>query len=183
LHTPGVALIDQIAALPYRRDADGVVRVLLITSRDTKRWVVPKGNPIRGLTSHLAAEREAFEEAGITGTASPVALGRFRYVKRRRNGAVITLTVAVFPMEFAEQMQDWPEKGQRECRWFSVAEAADAVDEPDLRALILGFQPLGGQPVAAAPTAQAMAVPMWRRPLALGVIGLALLLVVALLAG
>ncbi|HPU15489.1 MAG TPA: DUF47 domain-containing protein, partial [Polymorphobacter sp.] len=59
--------MDQIAALPYRRDADGDMRLLLITSRETRRWVLPKGNPIDGLDPHLAAAAEAYEEAGVTG--------------------------------------------------------------------------------------------------------------------
>src|SRR4051794_36610423 len=53
-----VHAIRQVAALPYKSDDDGKVRVLLITSRETRRWVLPKGNPIRGLASHEAAAHE-----------------------------------------------------------------------------------------------------------------------------
>ena len=77
----------QIAALPYTTHADGSMQILLITSRDTRRWVIPKGNRIKGLAGHRAAELEAFEEAGIHGIACPASLGRYSYDKRKRSGA------------------------------------------------------------------------------------------------
>lgn len=130
----------QIAALPYMTDADGAMRVLLITSRDTRRWVIPKGNRIKGLSGHRAAELEAFEEAGIHGIACPAPLGHYRYDKRRRKGGAREATVDVFPLSVTGQLAQWPEQGQRELRWFSIDEAAGAVDEPDLRGLIAGFR-------------------------------------------
>src|SRR3546814_12984086 len=69
-------IIKQVAALPYRIEPDGAARILLITSRETRRWIIPKGNPIRGLEAHQAAAREAFEEAGISGIACPSAIGQ-----------------------------------------------------------------------------------------------------------
>ena len=114
--------------------------MLLITSRESRRWVIPKGNPIAGLAPHEAAAREALEEAGITGAADPVAIGRYRYSKRRKNGAPRKVTVTVFPLAFAEQLDDWLEQGQRDTRWFDLADAAAAVDEPDLRRLIARFR-------------------------------------------
>src|SRR3546814_5625705 len=71
-------IIKQVAALPYRIEPDGAARILLITSRETRRWIIPKGNPIRGLEAHQAAAREAFEEAGISGIACPAAIGQDR---------------------------------------------------------------------------------------------------------
>lgn len=130
----------QIAALPYSTDADGAMQILLITSRDTGRWVIPKGNPIKGLAGHRAAELEAYEEAGIHGIACPAPLGRYRYDKRRRKGGAREATVEVFPLAVTGQMTHWPEKGQRELRWFSVPEASRAVDEPDLQSLIATFR-------------------------------------------
>ncbi|HWL48129.1 MAG TPA: NUDIX domain-containing protein, partial [Sphingomonadaceae bacterium] len=85
--------MKQIAALPYRSEGDGSVRVMLITSRETRRWVVPKGNPIRGLAPHEAAAHEAFEEAGLHGIACPTALGSYQYRKRRRDGTIRNATV------------------------------------------------------------------------------------------
>ncbi|EQB31955.1 DUF47 family protein [Sphingobium ummariense] len=130
----------QIAALPYRTAPGGAMQVLLITSRDTKRWVIPKGNRVKGLAGHRAAEIEAYEEAGIHGIACPASLGRYRYDKRRRKGGSREATVEVFPLAVTGQLHHWPEQGERELRWFPVAEAAQAVDEPDLQSIIASFR-------------------------------------------
>ncbi len=132
--------IRQVAALPYRTDDNGRVSVLLITSRETRRWVLPKGNPIRGLASHEAAAHEAFEEAGVTGIACPTPLGQYNYWKKRRNGQLKHATVALFPLAVTEQADEWPEQDERETQWFDLAQAAAAVDEPDLGRLIGGFR-------------------------------------------
>jgi uncharacterized protein len=135
-------LIKQIAALPYRTDAaspDNPLRIMLITSRETKRWVLPKGNLIKGLSAHQAAEHEAFEEAGITGVICPTACGTYPYQKRLQSGETIPVDVAVFPFAVTAQAVDWPEREQRETQWFSSADAAAAVEEPELAALILSF--------------------------------------------
>ncbi|SNT07123.1 TIGR00153 family protein [Sphingomonas laterariae] len=113
---------------------------MLITSRDTGRWVIPKGNPIRGLDPHRAAAHEAFEEAGITGIPCPSALGSYRYRKRKKSGEARTARVAVFPLAFLAQAEEWPEQEERETRWFSLGEAAELVDEPQLKEMIAGFR-------------------------------------------
>jgi predicted phosphate transport protein (TIGR00153 family) len=130
----------QIAALPYTTADDGSMQILLITSRDTRRWVIPKGNRIKGLAGHRAAELEAYEEAGIHGIACPAPLGRYRYDKRKRSGQAREATVEVFPLAVTGHLTQWPEKGQRELRWFPIGEAAQAVDEPDLQSLIAAFR-------------------------------------------
>jgi predicted phosphate transport protein (TIGR00153 family) len=132
--------IRQIAALPYRIDDRGAVSVLLITSRETRRWVVPKGNPIRGLASHEAAAHEAFEEAGVSGITCPTPLGSYQYYKRRRNGSLKRATVALFPLAVTDQAEDWPEQDERDSKWFTLPDAAAAVAEPDLGLLIGGFR-------------------------------------------
>jgi predicted phosphate transport protein (TIGR00153 family) len=114
--------------------------VLLITSRETKRWVVPKGNPIRGLSAHEAAAQEAYEEAGIVGITCPAPLGHFRYDKRKRDGSLRPARVALYPLAVVEQLADWPEKDEREARWFDLESARDAVTEPELKRLIGGFR-------------------------------------------
>jgi uncharacterized protein len=116
------------------------MRVLLITSRETHRWVLPKGNPMRGLASHEAAAAEAFEEAGVRGIACPTAIGSYRYWKRRANGRTRLAKVALFPLAVTDQDNDWPERHERETRWFELAEAARAVDEADLGHLIARFR-------------------------------------------
>ncbi len=121
----------------------------MITSRDTGRWVIPKGNPMRGRTAHEAAAQEAYEEAGAVGEISPAALGEYQYLKRRPRGDV-TATVSVFPLVVREQLGDWPERSQRRTRWFSLDEAADAVAEGSLKTLLRQFQSVPPAPGAAA---------------------------------
>jgi len=125
----------QYAALPYRRDKAGALEVFLVTSRETKRWVIPKGWPIRGLKPHDSAAREAYEEAGLEGDARKRSIGRYMYDKRVDQGHV-ACEVDVFPLAVKRQRKRWPEKGQREGRWFDLSEAAEAVQEPELAALI-----------------------------------------------
>lgn len=132
----------QIAVLPYRTRSpvvDAPIDILLITSRETRRWVVPKGNPMKGTPPHSAAAIEAEEEAGVLGAACPTPLGSYRYRKRRNSGASVWTDVDVFPFAVTEELDTWNEQHQRERRWFSLAEAANAVDEPDLAALIRSF--------------------------------------------
>ncbi|MCJ2186530.1 DUF47 family protein [Novosphingobium beihaiensis] len=132
----------QIAVLPYRTtgpEVDAPIQILLITSRETRRWVVPKGGLMKGLPPHAAAAVEAEEEAGVLGAACPVPLGSYRYRKKRNSGAFVWADVDVFPFSVTEELDTWDEQHQRERRWFSLAEAAEAVDEEDLRALIRSF--------------------------------------------
>lgn len=131
----------QFAALPWRRTASGELEVLLITSRETRRWVVPKGWPIKGAKSMKSAAQEAFEEAGVIGKVSKRSLGSYAYDKRLKSGRVQRVRVAVFGLEVEEEADDYPEIGQREKRWVSVVEAARLVDEPELMVLLATFHP------------------------------------------
>ncbi|WP_114954286.1 DUF47 family protein [Sphingosinicella terrae] len=129
----------QFAALPWRVDPDKGVQVLVITSRDTGRWVIPKGNPMPRLKGHETAAREAHEEAGIDGHVSAVPIGHYEYEKRRRSGPDATAFVTVYPMLVTRQHHAWPERHQRTLRWLEPRKAAMAVDEPGLRELILAL--------------------------------------------
>ena len=130
----------QVAALCWRRSAKGL-RVLLITSRDTGRWVVPKGWPMRNRTEAQAAAREAFEEAGLRGEVSDRSIGIYTYNKVLGPGRKISCAVKVFPLEVREMVREYPETGQRRVKWFSPEKAARRVAEPELKALIRGFDP------------------------------------------
>jgi 8-oxo-dGTP pyrophosphatase MutT (NUDIX family) len=126
----------QFAALPYRVGANGRVQILLLTSRETRRWVIPKGWPIKSLKPHHVATREAYEEAGIQGTISGKRpIGVYHYEKRLPDEQLLC-EVHVFLLRVSQQLADWPEKGQRESRWFDVAEAAALVDEGGLAELV-----------------------------------------------
>ncbi len=129
---------QQYAALPYRFH-DGV-EILLISSRETKRWVLPKGWPMKSRKPHAAAAREAMEEAGLVGKMDKQSVGSYHYHKRLKNGATVVCRVEVFPMQVAKERKSWPEKDQRTRRWFPLHEAADAVAEPELGDVIKTFE-------------------------------------------
>jgi 8-oxo-dGTP pyrophosphatase MutT (NUDIX family) len=128
----------QYAALPWRR-TEGGVEVLLITSRETRRWVIPKGWPIKKLKPGESAAQEALEEAGVVGPTTRKAIGLFHYDKRLRSGRTQHVRVFVYGLEVTELKDEWPEKDQRERRWTSPAEAADLVDEKELKKLLTAF--------------------------------------------
>jgi 8-oxo-dGTP pyrophosphatase MutT (NUDIX family) len=129
----------QYAALPWRLDEKNGVEICLATSRDTKRWVIPKGWPMKGRKPHIVAAIEAMQEAGLHGKIEKTKLGEFDYAKRLQGGAAVDCRVEVFPLRVESQRKKWPEKGQRVTYWFPYAIAADQVDEPQLRELILAF--------------------------------------------
>jgi len=131
----------QFAALPWRRRSDGEVQVLLITSRESRRWVIPKGWPMHEMSPSAAAAREAYEEAGVFGEAASEALGAYVYDKRLPGGEVRAVEVQVFAMEVFVEKLAFPEQGQRDKRWFDLVAAAELVDEPGLQALIDAFDP------------------------------------------
>lgn len=132
---------QQYAALPWRRGPDGGVEVLLITSRDTRRWVIPKGWPIKGLKSPQTAAREAFEEAGVEGEIGKKKIGVFHYDKRLRSGRLQRVRVAVYPLKVGRECVAWPEVLQREKLWADPLAAAELVQEPELAALLRVFTP------------------------------------------
>ena len=142
LSIPSESPIRQIAALPYRATSHAVgapIEVLLVTSRGTGRWVLPKGNLGKGLSLHAAAAREAYEEAGVEGVVCPAELGSYRYRKTLRNGAALMFDVDVFPFAVTGELESWPEQAERDRQWFTLVDAMAAVDEPDLRELMRGF--------------------------------------------
>ncbi len=130
----------QIAALPFRvRGAR--IELLLITSRETKRWVIPKGWPMLGLKDLTSAKREAFEEAGIKGQMSRIPIGSFAYGKRLSNGELRTCCVMVYPLLVKNLKRQWPEKSERKRKWFSQKVAATLLQEPELQVLVRTFVP------------------------------------------
>lgn len=134
----------QVGVLPYRWTDDGGWEIYLITSRETRRWVIPKGWPMKGRTASGAATQEAFEEAGLVGKTAKQLVGTYVYDKRLVGGGSVPCAVLVYGMAVEKQLDDWPEKGQRDGHWFKPADAAEAVQEDGLAALILGFASGGG---------------------------------------
>lgn len=131
----------QIGALCWRRGRSGELQILLITSRDTGRWVTPKGNPMPGLTDPLSAAEEAWEEAGVRGPVSKTPVGSFHYGKRLASRGVRSTEVTVYALEVQTEFDDWDEAHERSRRWFTPVEAVEAVNEPELKAIIAAFDP------------------------------------------
>ena len=113
--------------------------MLLVTTRESGRWVIPKGWPMIGKTPRAAAAREALEEAGVVGKPGRRRLGAYDYVKVLKSGISVTCRVTVFPLAVAEQKARWREQDQRRTQWFSARDAAEVVQEPGLSALIRDF--------------------------------------------
>lgn len=129
------AALGQVAALCWRMKR-GKVEVLMVTSRETRRWVIPKGWPMEGLSPEEAAAREAWEEAGVLGRISSEALGRFVYDKILRDRSTRSCCVTVFPMRTEEVKARWPERKERRRKWHGAAEAAGLVAEAGLSELL-----------------------------------------------
>ncbi|HUG61656.1 MAG TPA: NUDIX hydrolase [Methylomirabilota bacterium] len=129
------ALRRQVAALPFRRTGNDSVEVLIMTSRETRRFVIPKGWPMKKRRKNEAAAIEAFEEAGVRGTIGKKPLGRYTYWKRLKETFTL-VRVVVYPLEVVESLEDWPERDERLVSWLKPADAALLVDEPGLAKII-----------------------------------------------
>jgi len=127
--------MKQYAALPVRRFG-ARHKVLLLTSRDTGRWIVPKGWPIKRLSPWQTAAVEAFEEAGLRGRMEKKPLGVYTYSKRMRKGRSVQCAVQVYLMFVEEVLTDWPEANERERDWVDPNEAAERVQEPELKSIL-----------------------------------------------
>jgi 8-oxo-dGTP pyrophosphatase MutT (NUDIX family) len=126
----------QYAALPYRLNRRSRTEIMLVTSRGTQRWIIPKGWPQPGRAAPDSAAHEAFEEAGVVGSVGRRSVGSFSYEKRLRNGAVVVCEVRVFPLKVTRQTKQWPEKDQRQVKWLPAKEAAEIVQEDKLSEII-----------------------------------------------
>jgi len=130
----------QYGALPYRFSVEASLEILLVTTRQSRRWIIPKGWPIKGLKPSKSAAREAFEEAGVRGRVAGKSIGHFAYDKAIDDSGVrVGCEVRVFPLLVKRQSEDWPERGQRRIRWVAPGTALALIREPELIALIAGF--------------------------------------------
>jgi 8-oxo-dGTP pyrophosphatase MutT (NUDIX family) len=126
----------QYGVLPCSIEQDGSIRIMLITSRETGRWVIPKGWPVPKLKPREAAMREAYEEAGLIGKVLSKSVGSYQYPKRFTSGVSVSCDVKVYLMAVEQQVEAWPEKDQRRTRWFDPLTAASIVDEKGLADII-----------------------------------------------
>jgi 8-oxo-dGTP pyrophosphatase MutT (NUDIX family) len=124
--------------MPWRK-VRGKIEILLVTTRTTKRWVIPKGWPMKDHSPSECAAREAFEEAGVRGKISALPLGIYSYGKLRKSGRTVICKVKVFALKVTRQHTRWPEKSAREIEWCSPPEALERVKEIGLKRLIVKF--------------------------------------------
>jgi 8-oxo-dGTP pyrophosphatase MutT (NUDIX family) len=126
--------------LPYRITKTGSLELLLVTTRQTKHWIIPKGWPVKGLKPAKSAAREAYEEAGIRGAISSKPIGAFSYEKRlEENQFRVQCEVRVFALSVRRQLKTWPEACERDSRWFEPVNALSALKDEGLRELIASF--------------------------------------------
>ena len=126
----------QVGALPWRL-TNGAPELLLVTSRGTRQWIIPKGWPMAGLSDPDAAAREAFEEAGVQGEIGEDAVGCFAYEKARKGEETVSpFSCTVYLLRVERQLTFWPEAGQRSLAWVSPEQAQTLVTNESLRALL-----------------------------------------------
>jgi 8-oxo-dGTP pyrophosphatase MutT (NUDIX family) len=133
-----MARTQQVAALPWRHGKHGV-EILLVTTRTTKRWLIPKGWTMEGKADHEAAAIEAHEEAGVRGKADTVPAGQYGYLKFLKSGKPRHVTVQVFAIAVEEVLDNWPEQQERLRQWVSPQQALTMIGEPELLPVISAF--------------------------------------------
>jgi 8-oxo-dGTP pyrophosphatase MutT (NUDIX family) len=135
------AFRKQYGALCFRLGEGGRIEILVITSRDSGRWVLPKGWPMKGKKPHEAATIEAWEEAGVRGKARKRSIGCYTYLKELDSETVVPCIVEMFQIEVEELEAKFKERGQRAQAWVSPDEAARRVREIELKSLLVNFRP------------------------------------------
>jgi 8-oxo-dGTP pyrophosphatase MutT (NUDIX family) len=121
-----------VAALPWRFDEDGKLRILLVTSRTNRKWMLPKGWPIDGKSEAEAAKLEALEEAGVEGQVNHHPVGTYHYVKVFTEQRSAPAQAAIYPLQVETERPDWAERSERSRRWVRPHKAAEMVFERDL---------------------------------------------------
>lgn len=138
----GKAFGQQYGALCFRyKEGGSEIEVLVITSRESRRWIIPKGWPMKGKKPYEAAAIEAWEEAGVRGRVKKKPVGQYTYLKELDDGNVTPCIVEVFQIEVTEIRTDFKERGQRVFDWVSPSEAAMRVREIELKSLLVNFKP------------------------------------------
>ena len=130
------SVAKQIAALPFHWDKNGKLRVLMVTSRDRGRWIMPKGWTMDGKKPWQAAKIEALEEAGAVGYVADQAIGAYHYTKNLGKDRSVRCRVTVYPMVVDKLKRRWKERDERKRHWFSLNKAAKLVEEPELSDLL-----------------------------------------------
>ncbi len=136
------AFRNQYGTLCFRYINGGEeLEILVVTSRDSGRWILPKGWPMKGKEPYEAAEIEALQEAGVCGKVCRTPIGRYTYLKDLDDGRVVPCMVEVFQLEVKQVKINFKERGQRRLEWVSPDEAARRVREIELKSLLINFKP------------------------------------------
>ena len=122
-------IYDQSAVIPFRLD-NNRFKILLITSINSRKWIIPKGVIEDHLSPQESARKEAFEEAGVTGEVLDILIGEYRYNKWGG-----TCNVRVYPLYVTNYYDDWPEAGQRKRQWVSINKAVELVEKEEIKQL------------------------------------------------
>jgi 8-oxo-dGTP pyrophosphatase MutT (NUDIX family) len=130
--------MQQVAALCWRQKT--VAEVLLVTTLSTRRWILPKGWPVDGMSLAESAAHEAMEEAGVIGQVCAAPVGEYLYMKEKKDGSALSCRVSVFALKVTGHHRRFPEKGARELAWLPLDEAARRVTEPGLAQILLDFR-------------------------------------------
>lgn len=128
---------QQVAALPWRMDADGKLRILMITSRTNAKWMLPKGWPMPDISPAQAALIEAREEAGVEGTVSESPIGSYHYIKLFEDGSTKSFQAMIYPLRVEVEHANWDEKAERCRQWLRPRKAARSAFEPDLSRFLI----------------------------------------------
>jgi len=136
------AFRQQYGAVCFRYIGDTEnIEILVISTRDTGRWIVPKGWPMKKKKPYEAAEIEAWEEAGVNGIVHKTPVGRYTYLKFLDDGDIAPTIVDLFQIEVTDQKNVFKENGQRQIAWVAPDEAARRVRELELKSLLVDFTP------------------------------------------
>ena len=154
--------LTQVGVLAYRRNDSGSLELLLVTTRDTQRFMIPKGWRLKGKSDVRSASEEAREEAGVVGSPEPSPIGTFQYWKRL-DDAFVPITVKVFAMEVDRELAEWRERAERRRAWLAPEQAAALVDEPALGAMLLDASERISARPGAAPQERSIELPSAHR--------------------
>ena len=131
-------VFQQIGALCYSL-SDKNIKILLITSRRSKRWIIPKGWKVDKMSNRKSVALEAWEESGVQGRVSDRSIGTYYYRKRLSKNDFLTCAVKVFALHVKARKKKFPERGERKSKWVNPTTAIDLVTEPELKTVIKNF--------------------------------------------
>src|ERR1700680_4120222 len=116
------ALPLQVAAVCYRRQGQSI-EFLLVNTNGGGKWTFPKGDPEPSMSHSQAAEREAWEEAGVRGHIEPRHFHLYLHSKGVfwKPPGVREFVIKAFLLEV--ELAEEPQEPARNPTWFSPEES------------------------------------------------------------